>query len=143
MWVPVSSTGKVSYRRIRGLGSNPAYTKNQLVSWLDDKEQSSWSGRHRFNLYHFYQKIWLVFNWLVKAQIQWHDPIIFNDSYIDLINLQAVSRSLRTWDAFPGSLKIWPKAKTYVIWTKIERLILFSEEHMDEKKLALTIIPYV
>jgi hypothetical protein len=37
----VSSTGKVSYRRIRGLGSNPAYTKNQLMSWLDDKEQSS------------------------------------------------------------------------------------------------------
>ena len=55
-WVPVSSTGKVSYRRIRSLGSNPAYTKNQLVSWLDDKEQSSWSGRHRFNFYHFYQK---------------------------------------------------------------------------------------
>ena len=56
LWVPVSSTGKVSYRRIRGLGSNPAYTKNQLVSWLDDKEQSSWSGRHRFNFYHFYIK---------------------------------------------------------------------------------------
>ena len=29
--------GKVSYRRARDLGSNPAYTKNQLVSWPDSK----------------------------------------------------------------------------------------------------------
>jgi hypothetical protein len=36
-WVPVSSTGKVSYGRARDLGSNPVYTKNQLVSWLDGK----------------------------------------------------------------------------------------------------------
>uniref|UniRef100_A0A2N9IKR3 Uncharacterized protein n=1 Tax=Fagus sylvatica TaxID=28930 RepID=A0A2N9IKR3_FAGSY len=35
MWVPVSSTGKVSCCRVRDLGSNPAYTKNQLVSWPD------------------------------------------------------------------------------------------------------------
>ena len=32
LWVPISSTGKVSYRRARDLGSNPVYTKNQLVS---------------------------------------------------------------------------------------------------------------
>uniref|UniRef100_A0A2N9GDV8 DUF4371 domain-containing protein n=1 Tax=Fagus sylvatica TaxID=28930 RepID=A0A2N9GDV8_FAGSY len=31
----ISSTGKVSYRRARDLGSNPAYTKNQLMSWPD------------------------------------------------------------------------------------------------------------
>jgi hypothetical protein len=37
LWVPVSSTGKVSCRRTRDLGSNPAYTKNQLVSWPDVK----------------------------------------------------------------------------------------------------------
>ena len=37
LWVPVSSTGKVSCRRARDLGSNPAYTKNQLVSWPDGK----------------------------------------------------------------------------------------------------------
>jgi hypothetical protein len=36
-WVPISSTGKVFCRRARDLGSNPAYTKNQLVSWSDDK----------------------------------------------------------------------------------------------------------
>ena len=37
LWVPVSSTGKVSCRRARDLGSNPACTKNQLVSWPDGK----------------------------------------------------------------------------------------------------------
>ena len=39
VWVPVSSTGKVSCCRARDLGSNPAYIKNQLVSWPDGKEQ--------------------------------------------------------------------------------------------------------
>ena len=42
-WVPVSSTGKVSCCRVRDLGSNPAYTKNQLVSWSDGKEQPLWA----------------------------------------------------------------------------------------------------
>jgi hypothetical protein len=37
VWVPVSSTGKVSCRQTRDLGSNPAYTKNQLMSWHDGK----------------------------------------------------------------------------------------------------------
>jgi hypothetical protein len=37
LWVPISSTGKVSCRRARDLGSNPAYTKNQLVSWPNGK----------------------------------------------------------------------------------------------------------
>ena len=33
------------------------------MSWLDDKEQSSWSGRHRFNFYHFYHKsLWVSLN---------------------------------------------------------------------------------
>ena len=31
MWVPVSSTDKVSCSQVRDMGSNPAYTKNQLV----------------------------------------------------------------------------------------------------------------
>ena len=35
--VPISSTSKVSCYRARDLGSNPAYTKNQLVSWPDGK----------------------------------------------------------------------------------------------------------
>ena len=38
MWVPISSTGKVSNGWIRDLGFKPAYTKNQLVSLSDDKE---------------------------------------------------------------------------------------------------------
>ncbi len=37
LWVPVNSTGKVSCRRAKDLGSNPTYTKNQLVSWSDGK----------------------------------------------------------------------------------------------------------
>ena len=40
MWILVSSTGKVTSRRIRNLSSNTAYTKNQLVSWPNDKEKS-------------------------------------------------------------------------------------------------------
>ena len=35
--VPVSLIGKVSCRRVRVLDSNPAYTKNQFVSWPDGK----------------------------------------------------------------------------------------------------------
>jgi hypothetical protein len=37
LWVPISSTGKVSCRRVRELGSNLVYTKNQLMSWPDGK----------------------------------------------------------------------------------------------------------
>ena len=37
MWVPVSSISKISCRRVRDMGSNPAYTKNQLMSWPDGK----------------------------------------------------------------------------------------------------------
>ena len=40
-WVPVSSTDKVFCRRARDLGSNPAYTKNQLMSWLDGKSNQN------------------------------------------------------------------------------------------------------
>ena len=39
-WVSVSSTGKVSDSCIKDMGFNPAYTKNWLVSWSDDKELS-------------------------------------------------------------------------------------------------------
>ncbi len=37
MRVLVSTTGTVFCHRAKDLGSNPAYTKNQLVSWLNDK----------------------------------------------------------------------------------------------------------
>ena len=37
-WVPINSTGKVCNGWIRNLGSIPAYTKNRLMSWSDDKE---------------------------------------------------------------------------------------------------------
>jgi hypothetical protein len=37
LWVPVGSTSKVSCCRVRDLGSNLAYTKNQLVSWPGGK----------------------------------------------------------------------------------------------------------
>ena len=37
LWVLVSSTGKVFCRRVRDLGSNPAYAKNQLMSWPNGK----------------------------------------------------------------------------------------------------------
>ena len=33
----VSLTGKVTCPRARDLGSNPTYTKNQLVSWPDGR----------------------------------------------------------------------------------------------------------
>ena len=33
----VSLTGKVTCPRTRDLGSNPTYTKNQLVSWPDGR----------------------------------------------------------------------------------------------------------
>ena len=36
-WIPVSSTGKVSCRRAKDLGSNPSYIKNQLMPWPDGK----------------------------------------------------------------------------------------------------------
>ena len=51
LWVPVSSTGKVFCRRAKDLSSNPAYTKNQLVSWLNGK-----SKHHRFKFYRNYKK---------------------------------------------------------------------------------------
>ncbi len=37
LWVPVNSTRKVFCCRVRDLGLNPAYTKNQLMSWPDGK----------------------------------------------------------------------------------------------------------
>jgi hypothetical protein len=36
-WVSVSSIGKISCYSVRDLDSNSAYTKNQLVSWFDGK----------------------------------------------------------------------------------------------------------
>ena len=42
MWVPVSKTDKVSCQQIRNLRfKSPTYTKNQLVSWPDDKEKNN------------------------------------------------------------------------------------------------------
>jgi hypothetical protein len=41
-WVSVSSTHKIFCRQVRDLGSNSAYTKNQLVSWPGGK-----SNNHR------------------------------------------------------------------------------------------------
>ena len=42
LWIPANSTGKVSDSCIRDLRFNPpAYTKNGLVSWSDDKKLSS------------------------------------------------------------------------------------------------------
>jgi hypothetical protein len=37
LWILVNSISEVSCPRIRDLDSNFAYTKNQLVSWPDDK----------------------------------------------------------------------------------------------------------
>ena len=53
MWVPVSSTGKVSCHRARDLGSNPVYTKNQWCLGLMVRTIII-SGRHRFKCYHNY-----------------------------------------------------------------------------------------
>ena len=36
-WVSVSSTHKIFCCQVRDLSSNPAYTKNQLVSWPGGK----------------------------------------------------------------------------------------------------------
>jgi hypothetical protein len=44
----VSLTGKVTCRRARDLGSNPTYTKNQLVSWPDGR--SNHHGVKKINL---------------------------------------------------------------------------------------------
>ena len=48
-WVPINSTGKVCNGWIRNLGSIPAYTKNRLMSWSDDKELSSGADAIRWN----------------------------------------------------------------------------------------------
>ena len=40
MWVSVNLTGKFFYGWIKDLEFNPVYTKNQLVSWSDNKELS-------------------------------------------------------------------------------------------------------
>jgi hypothetical protein len=44
----VSLTGKVTYRQARDLGSNPTYTKKQLVSWPDGR--SNHHGAKNINL---------------------------------------------------------------------------------------------
>ena len=36
-WIPVKSTSKIFCRRVRNLGLNLVYTKNQLISWSDGK----------------------------------------------------------------------------------------------------------
>ena len=50
MWVLVSSTSKVFCRRTRDLGSNPAYTKNQLMSWPNDKSNHHERTPKRFKI---------------------------------------------------------------------------------------------
>ena len=40
MWVSVNLTGKFFYGWIKDLEFTPVYTKNQLVSWSDNKELS-------------------------------------------------------------------------------------------------------
>ena len=41
MWVLVNSTDKIYYPQIKYLGSDLSLYKNQLVSWSNNKEQSS------------------------------------------------------------------------------------------------------
>ena len=57
MLVQVSLIGKVFYCQIRYWSSNPAYIKNQLVPWVEDKKQLSWNECHKLKLYRFYQNL--------------------------------------------------------------------------------------
>ena len=65
----VSLTGKVTCPRARDLGSNPTYTKNQLVSWPDNR-----------NNHHDTKKINLT-NTLVRG-LNWREIMLDEESLI-------------------------------------------------------------
>ena len=76
-WVLVNLIGKVFYRHIKDLGSNSAYTKNQFLSWHDNKEQLSWSRCHRFKSYHIYKKNKIIIEYGPGFKLHLHQKPIF------------------------------------------------------------------
>ena len=69
-YVPVNSIDKIFCPCLRNLSSNLTYNKNQLASWLDNKEKSSWNERHRFKSYHIFKNNNNNYN-LKKKKILW------------------------------------------------------------------------
>ena len=48
LWVLINPIGKIICSQIKNYTSYPTYTKNQLVSWLDNKKQLLWNRCSKF-----------------------------------------------------------------------------------------------
>ena len=101
-------------------------TKNESVSWLDNKEQSSWSGFYKFEILSYH-----IYNIYIKKNVnnQWVNATLFNFMLI----FQKWSQLL-TWYSFIILVDIWV---TWLLQLLLESFFV----HEVIKAISSTLLP--